>query len=135
MFKVGVLPLDGFALMSYASLVEPFRAANLLSEIKYYEVINFSMSRQGSISSSGLKIEGNYYLGDFPDLDIFFVVAGGDPFKYNNKNLYVTDGNQYFNRPGPRLIDSVEILAEIFHPNTFNFGHQNKGWINFFDKR
>ena len=88
MFKVGVLPLDGFALMSYASLVEPFRAANLLSEIKYYEVINFSMSRQGSISSSGLKVEGNYYLGDFPDLDIFFVVAGGDPFKYNNKNLY-----------------------------------------------
>ena len=88
MFKVGVLPLDGFALMSYASLVEPFRAANLLSEVNYYEVINFSMSRQGSISSSGLKIEGNYYLGDFPDLDIFFVVAGGDPFKYYNKNLY-----------------------------------------------
>ena len=54
---------------------------------------------------------------------------------FRNKNLYVTDGNQYFNRPGPRLIDSVEILAEIFHPNTFNFGHQNKGWINFFDKR
>ena len=44
MFKVGVLPLDGFALMSYASLVAPFRAANLLSEIKYYEVINFSKS-------------------------------------------------------------------------------------------
>jgi len=54
---------------------------------------------------------------------------------FKNKNLYVTDGNQYFNRPGPRLIDSVEILAEIFHSNTFNFGHKNKGWINFFDKR
>ena len=89
MFKVGVLPLDGFALMSYASLVEPFRAANLLSEVNYYEVINFSMSRQGSISSSGLKISGNYFLSDFPDLDMFFVVAGGDPFKYNNKNLYL----------------------------------------------
>lgn len=88
MFKVGVLPLDGFALMSYASLVEPFRAANLLSEVNYYEVINFSMSRQGSISSSGLKIAGNYFLSDYPDLDMFFVVAGGDPFKYNNKNLY-----------------------------------------------
>ncbi|MDC3071493.1 cobalamin-binding protein [Candidatus Pelagibacter sp.] len=54
---------------------------------------------------------------------------------FKNKNLYVTDGNQYFNRPGPRLIDSVEILAEIFHSNIFNFGYKNKGWINFFDKR
>ncbi len=54
---------------------------------------------------------------------------------FNNKNLYITDGNQYFNRPGPRLIDSVEILAEIFHSDVFNFGHKNKGWINFFDKK
>ncbi|MEL6158706.1 MAG: cobalamin-binding protein [Cyanobacteria bacterium J06623_5] len=28
--------------------------------------------------------------------------------------VYLTDGNQYFNRPGPRLVDSAEILAEIF---------------------
>jgi iron complex transport system substrate-binding protein len=54
---------------------------------------------------------------------------------FKNKNLYVTDGNQYFNRPGPRLIDSIEILAEIFHPHTFDFNHKNKGWINFFDKK
>ena len=54
---------------------------------------------------------------------------------FNNKNLYITDGNQYFNRSGPRLIDSVEILAEIFHSDVFNFGHKNKGWINFFDKK
>ena len=54
---------------------------------------------------------------------------------FKNKNLYITDGNQYFNRPGPRLIDSIEILAEIFHSNKFNFGHKNKGWINFFDKK
>jgi len=53
---------------------------------------------------------------------------------FKNKNLYVTDGNQYFNRPGPRLIDSVEILAEIFHSDIFNFGHKNNEWINFFDK-
>ena len=53
---------------------------------------------------------------------------------FKNKNLFVTDGNQYFNRPGPRLIDSVEILAEIFHSDTFNFGHKKKGWMNFFDK-
>lgn len=42
--------------------------------------------------------------------------------------VYITDGNQYFNRPGPRLAESVEILAEIFHPTVFNFGHRSVGW-------
>ncbi len=37
--------------------------------------------------------------------------------------VFVTDGNQYFNRPGPRLVDSAEILAELLHPETFHFGH------------
>lgn len=43
-------------------------------------------------------------------------------------HVYLTDGNQYFNRPGPRLVESLEIMAEIFHPNTFNFGHRNNAW-------
>jgi iron complex transport system substrate-binding protein len=42
--------------------------------------------------------------------------------------VYVTDGNQYFNRPGPRLAESLEILAEILHPTLFHFGHQGTGW-------
>ncbi|MCE2390927.1 MAG: cobalamin-binding protein [Proteobacteria bacterium] len=29
---------------------------------------------------------------------------------------YLTDGNAYFNRPGPRLLDSLEILAHALHP-------------------
>jgi len=43
--------------------------------------------------------------------------------------VVVADGNQYFNRPGPRLAESLEILAEIFHPSLFNFGHENSGWV------
>ena len=35
--------------------------------------------------------------------------------------VYFTDGNQYFNRPGPRLVESLEILAEIFYPEKFQF--------------
>jgi len=42
--------------------------------------------------------------------------------------VYVTDGNQYFNRPGPRLAESLEILAEILHPAVFDFGHRGRGW-------
>ncbi|QYO64781.1 ABC transporter substrate-binding protein [Leptolyngbya sp. 7M] len=42
--------------------------------------------------------------------------------------VYITDGNHYFNRPGPRLVDSLEILAELLHPNLFQFGYRAKGW-------
>jgi len=41
---------------------------------------------------------------------------------------YLLDGNQYFNRPGPRLAESLEILAEIFHSEAFSFGHKEAGW-------
>lgn len=46
-----------------------------------------------------------------------------------NGNVVVADGNQYFNRPGPRLAESLEILAEILHPDDFDFGHKGTGWI------
>ena len=42
--------------------------------------------------------------------------------------VYVVDGNQYFNRPGPRLLESLEILAEVLHPSLFRFGHHGKSW-------
>ncbi len=42
--------------------------------------------------------------------------------------VFLTDGNQYFNRPGPRLVESLEILAEIFYPESFDFGHRGEGW-------
>ena len=37
------------------------------------------------------------------------------------KQVVIVDGNQYFNRPGPRLLDSIEILQEVF-----NFNGQKK---------
>ena len=42
--------------------------------------------------------------------------------------VYIADGNQYFNRPGPRLSESLEILAELLHPELFGFGHEGIGW-------
>ncbi|MEC4894612.1 MAG: cobalamin-binding protein [Oscillatoria sp. PMC 1051.18] len=45
-----------------------------------------------------------------------------------NKQVYLTDGNAYFNRPGPRLGDSLEILAEILHPDLFSFGYEGTAW-------
>ncbi|MBX9772543.1 MAG: cobalamin-binding protein [Candidatus Obscuribacterales bacterium] len=46
-----------------------------------------------------------------------------------SNKVFVLDGNRYFNRPGPRLLDSLEILAEVIHPKVFHFGHQDTGWL------
>ncbi|MBD2344094.1 cobalamin-binding protein [Anabaena subtropica] len=42
--------------------------------------------------------------------------------------VYITDGNSYFNRPGPRLADSLEILSEILHPEIFDYGYKGTAW-------
>lgn len=42
--------------------------------------------------------------------------------------VYLADGHQFFNRPGPRLVESLEIFAEMFHPGEFDFGHRGIGW-------
>lgn len=50
-------------------------------------------------------------LRNFPHFDS---LAAG-----RNDSVYVVDGSSYFARPGPRIVDSVEILAGILHPNEF----------------
>jgi iron complex transport system substrate-binding protein len=45
------------------------------------------------------------------------------------RRVYLIDGHHYFNRPGPRLVESAEIVAEILHSDRFSFGHRGTGWI------
>lgn len=47
--------------------------------------------------------------------------------------VYLIDGHHFFNRPGPRLVESAEIVAEILHPDRFSFGHRGPGWISIND--
>jgi iron complex transport system substrate-binding protein len=47
----------------------------------------------------------------YPDWDRLPAVRRG--------RVYVVDANAYFSRPGPRIVDSLEILAEIIHPDVF----------------
>ena len=46
-----------------------------------------------------------------------------------NRNVYIADGNQFFNRPGPRIIESLEILLEIIHSDFSESKHIDSGWI------
>lgn len=44
-------------------------------------------------------------------------------------SVYACDGNQYFNRPGPRLVESLEIMAEMLHPEMIAQKFENRGWV------
>jgi iron complex transport system substrate-binding protein len=66
------------------------------------------------------------------EVDLLLQLPGFAEMKaVKNNRLYIADGNQYFNRPGPRIVDSVEILAEIINPKQFIFGYEGSGWIKF----
>lgn len=43
-------------------------------------------------------------------------------------HVFIADGNAYFNRPGPRLVDTAEILAEILQVNQFYYGMEGFAW-------
>ena len=43
--------------------------------------------------------------------------------------VYFADGNAYFNRPGPRLADSAEMLAEMLHPENAGARYERTAWL------
>lgn len=86
-FRVGILALPGFALMSYACTVEPLRAANLLSGHALYDIVHFGQSEK--IASSGVaEISSSDALSDVQDLDLLLVVAGGTPERCEDKGVF-----------------------------------------------
>jgi iron complex transport system substrate-binding protein len=47
-------------------------------------------------------------------LDHFFEMPAA-----KSGRVFATDGSAYFSRPGPRIVDSLEILAYLIHPEVF----------------
>lgn len=43
--------------------------------------------------------------------------------------VYIADGNRMFNRPGPSVVDTLEIVAEILHPQNFSFPDHHRWWF------
>ncbi len=43
-------------------------------------------------------------------------------------NVFLCDGNQFMNRPGPRLVESLKIFAEMLHPELFEPTLEGVGW-------
>jgi iron complex transport system substrate-binding protein len=65
------------------------------------------------ISCCGFDVERT--IQDIPLLDR--VAGWGDLPAVRDDRVYVTNGSAYFSRPGPRLVESLEILAHVIDPD------------------
>lgn len=83
--RIGILPLPGFAMMSYAALTEPMRAANLLARHDLYQMINIGTGADPVASSGAGQVATQARVGHAGDLDYLFVIAGGDPTGYADR--------------------------------------------------
>ena len=43
-----------------------------------------------------------------------------DLHAFRDGRAYLVDANSYFSRPGPRLVEGLELLAELIHPEYFS---------------
>ncbi|MEM9344407.1 MAG: GlxA family transcriptional regulator [Pseudomonadota bacterium] len=85
-FRIGIFPVPGFALMSYASTVEPLRAANLLARRRLYELLHFG--ERGAQSSGAAGVPVDHPVGHIPRLDLLLVIAGGDPATFREADTF-----------------------------------------------
>lgn len=76
---IAFLLVDGFALMSYASAVEPLRAANLLAGRTLYQVRHYAVRGAEARASAGAVVPCDGAAGDDPGAGVLLVCAGGDP--------------------------------------------------------
>ncbi|SEI21007.1 transcriptional regulator, AraC family with amidase-like domain [Rhizobium tibeticum] len=75
--RMGFVLTPNFALMSYASAIEPLRAANLISGLQLYDVVTLSSGGHQVRSSSGLMVECRSLAEEGQDFHTVFVCAGG----------------------------------------------------------
>ena len=86
-FRIGIAPIDGFALMSYAALVEPLRAANVLSDQELYNVSVLQIGPTPAQSSGGDLVPRQVALGNTPPFDLVILVGAGNALDYENVRL------------------------------------------------
>ncbi len=76
---IGLLLLDGFALLSYAAVIEPYRAANVLAGRTLYRWLHISIDGRPARASNGATIAADRRVGEATGCDTLFVFAAGNP--------------------------------------------------------
>lgn len=87
-YRVGLLLIDGFALMSYASVVEPLRVANKLAGRELYRVRNIPAHGNTATSSCGAVLHASASVGVDTDFDLLLIAAGGDPLSFEDQRVF-----------------------------------------------
>ena len=87
-YRIGLILIDGFALMSYSSIVEPLRAANLISRRTYYDIKFIPVTGSWAHSSSGASVKATGRIGQEGNFDLVLVVAGGHPASFKDTKLF-----------------------------------------------
>ena len=59
----------------------------------------------------------------------FNLLSESEFWKRYGGEIYAVDGSAYFSRPGPRIIDGIEILGEIIHPGIFQRTKEPNAWM------
>ena len=77
-FRIGIVPLEGFALMSYAAIVEPLRAANTLKGTTLYDVKTVQLGPHPTQSSGGDLIPNQIAIRDTKGFDLVLVTAAAN---------------------------------------------------------
>jgi transcriptional regulator GlxA family with amidase domain len=85
---VGVLLIPGFAMISHACAVEPFRAANLLSGRDLYRWRHYSPDGAPVTCSSGMAVTVEAAAGDPGPLDLLLVCAAGNPAAFHDARAF-----------------------------------------------
>jgi transcriptional regulator GlxA family with amidase domain len=82
--RVGFLLIDEFALMSFASAIEPLRAANILAGGTLYQWLHISTGAETILASNGLSVKADHTIADAVRYDTVLVCAGGNPAGFDD---------------------------------------------------
>lgn len=85
---VGFLLIPDFALLAYASAIEPLRAANRLSGQSLYRWSHVSIDGAPAPASNGVSIQPDFAVGDDARFDYVFVCAGGNPAAFQHQPTF-----------------------------------------------
>lgn len=83
--RIGVLLIPGFALLTYACAVEPYRAANVLAGRTLYRWIHVSPDGGPVPASNGVTVIPDQGLDRPLAVDDLFVCAGGNPTAFDDR--------------------------------------------------
>ncbi|ATE65779.1 GlxA family transcriptional regulator [Rhizorhabdus dicambivorans] len=86
--KLGLFLTRGHALMSYASVLEPFRVANDFARKPLYQWRHISVDGQPVLGSHGTSTVVDSSIQDAFEYDTVFVFAGGDPFLFDDRAAF-----------------------------------------------